>query len=45
LEERSNALVAEANERGGRDNITVVIIRVDNPVKEAKRVEAAARAN
>jgi len=45
LEERSNALIAEANERGGRDNITVIIIRVDNPVKEAKRVEAAASAN
>ncbi len=38
LEERSRALIAEANERGGRDNVTVVIIRVENPVKAARRI-------
>lgn len=41
LEERCQALIAEANERGGRDNITAIIVRVANPTKEAKRVAEA----
>jgi protein phosphatase len=40
LEERCQQLIAEANERGGRDNITVIMVRVESPTKEARRVQA-----
>jgi protein phosphatase len=39
LEQRCQELIAEANERGGRDNITVIMVRVESPTKEAKRVQ------
>ena len=39
LEERCQQLIAEANERGGRDNITVIMVRVESPTKEARRVQ------
>ncbi|MFW5739894.1 MAG: protein phosphatase 2C domain-containing protein [Myxococcota bacterium] len=38
LEARSKALIAAANEKGGRDNITVIIIQVEKPIHEAQRV-------
>jgi len=31
MEDRAKALIQESNRRGGRDNITVIAIRVDNP--------------
>jgi PPM family protein phosphatase len=37
LDEAVDRLVAEANEAGGRDNITVVAFRVDDPDAAAKR--------
>lgn len=37
LEQKARALVDEANARGGRDNITVVAIRVDSPSEMAER--------
>lgn len=41
IEQRCRALVDEANARGGRDNITAIIIRVENPIKFAQRISEA----
>ena len=35
LDARCQVLIAEANERGGRDNITIIMIRVEKPVLNA----------
>jgi serine/threonine protein phosphatase PrpC len=33
LDLRCQQLIDEANERGGRDNITVIMVRVESPLK------------
>jgi PPM family protein phosphatase len=44
MEERARSLIQESNRRGGRDNITVIAIRVDNP-GPAMEAAAAERAS
>jgi len=45
LDERSQALVDEANRRGGRDNITVISILVESPFSAAKAAEQARKSD